>query len=298
MVAETPEASGSLFAPLIFALTALLPFVVGTLLADVAGFPIRLEVFLAGAGALAALILAAAAARKAFAPGAARYPAWGPISPSAAKGLGYGLLALAALLGLILQFGLHTGNWTLPLVAGGILGGYFYFAPPLQWYRRGWGEVLGALCLGQLPVIYGFYLQCGHVVTELLLYGVALSLAAFNLLLVHGFPALEGDPPLGGGGPGERDSLAARVRPVTAALVFTLVNILIIAGLVFDLLFPANLLPFWAGFIFLIILAVVNQEVLKRQAYRREAGIRLLCRLTLAQHLAMGLVFTISLWLR
>ena len=141
-------------------------------------------------------------------------------------------------------------------------------------------------------MISGFYLQCGHLVTEVLLYGLPLTFAAFNLLLIHGFPSPEGTETALG------RSLAARLGPVAAALVFTLTNILTIAGLVFDLLFPANPLPFRIGFILLILLAVVNQEVIKRKVYRREAGIELLCRLTMVQHLALGLVFVISLWSR
>ena len=293
MAAPNTKTPSSLFAPLPYVLTALLPFGAATILADVAGFPVRLEVFILGAAALAALVLAASGSREVFAPGAGRYPSWGPFSPRVVKGLTYGLLILAALLGLILQFGCGTGNMTIPLIALGILGGYFYFAPFLHWYRRGWGEVVGALCLGLLPVIWGFYLQCGHLITELLLYALPLAFAAFNLLLIHGFPSLEE-----GAGPAPRQSMAARLGPVAGALVFTLVNILIIAGLVVDLLFPANPLPFRAGFILMILLAVVNQELIKQKAYRREARMKLLCRLTLAQHLGMGLVYVISLWQR
>jgi 1,4-dihydroxy-2-naphthoate octaprenyltransferase len=141
-------------------------------------------------------------------------------------------------------------------------------------------------------VVSGFYLQCGHLVTEVLLYGLPLTFAAFNLFLIHGFPPLDGAEP----GPGR--SLAARLGPVAAGLVFTLANILTLAGLVFDLLFPANPLPFRWGFVLVILLAVVNQELIKQKAYRREARMRLVCRLTLAQHLGMGLVFVISLWPR
>lgn len=292
MAASNPAAPRSLFAPLPFVVTALLPFGAGTILAGVAGFPVRQEVLILGAAALAALVLAAGASREAFAPGAGRYPNWGPFPPVGAKKMSYGLLLLAALMGLLLQFVWRTGEMTIPLGALGLLGGYFYFAPPLNGHRRGWGEGLGAICLGLLPVISGFYLQCGHLVTEVLLYGLPLTFAAFNLLLVHGFPPVEEAET----SPGR--SLAARLGPVAAALVFTLANILTIAGLVFDLLFPANPLPFRTGFILLIILAVVNQELVKRKVYRREAGMRLWCRLTLAQHLAMGLVFVISLWPR
>jgi len=279
-------------ATLPYMLTGLVPFGAGTLLAGVAGFPVRPGVFFLGAGAQAALILAAWSSRLAFTPGAGRWPGTGLLSPQNARGLAYASVGLAAALALILQFWAHTGNWTIPLGGMGLLGGYFYFAPPLQWHRRGWGEVVGGLCFGLLPVAAGLYLQTGHLLTEALLYGLPLTFAAFNLFLIHGFPPLEGESPT------ERQSLAARLGPVAGALVFTLVNILTIAGLVFDLLFPANPLPFRAGFILVILLAVVNQELIKQKAYRREGRITLLCRLTVALHLGMGLVFAISLWQR
>jgi 1,4-dihydroxy-2-naphthoate octaprenyltransferase len=258
----------------------------------VAGFPVRGGVFLAGALALAALILAAWGSRLIFAPTAGRWPGRGLLSPEGSQTLAYTAAGLAAVLGLILQFWWQTGKWTIPLGGLGLLCSYFYFAPPFQWHQRGLGEVLGGFCFGFLPVAAGLYLQTGHLLTEGLLYGLPLTFAAFNLFLIHGFPILEGEDPR------PRHSLAARVGPVGAALIFTLVNILTIAGLVFDLLFPANPLPFRIGFILLIILAVVNQELIKKKDYRREAGIHRLCRLTLAQHLAMGLVFAISLWPR
>ncbi len=292
MTTPTPEAKSSLLAPLPYVLAGLAPFGAGTLLAGVAGFPVRPGVFFLGAAALAALILAAWGSRLAFAPTEGRWPGRGLLSPESVRGLAYASMGLAAALGLILQFWARTGNWTIPLGGLGLLGGYFCFAPPFQWHRRGWGEVAGGLCFGLIPVAAGLYLQTGHLLTEVLLYGLPLTFAAFNLFLIHGFPGPEEEEPAA------RHSLAARVSPVAGALIFTLVNILTIGGLVFDLLFPANPLPFRTGFILLIILAVVNQELIKNRAYLQEARIKLLCRLTLAQHLGMGLVFAISLWQR
>jgi 1,4-dihydroxy-2-naphthoate octaprenyltransferase len=245
-----------------------------------------------GALGQAALILAAWSSRLTFAPAASRWPGQGFLSPEKSKTMAYAAVGLAAILGVILQFWAGTGDFTIPLGGLGLLCSYFYFAPPFQWHKRGLGEVLGGFCFGLIPVAAGLYLQTGHLLTEGLLYGLPLTFAGFNLFLVHGFPHLEGDEP-----PPFR-SLAARVGPVGAALIFTLANILTITGLVVDLLFPANPLPLRFGFILLIILAVFNQELIKRKNYYREAGIRRLCRLTLAQHLAMGLVFAFSLWQR
>jgi len=280
------------YAPLIYILTGVLPFGVGTLLAGVSGFPVRWQVFLAGVLTLTAMILAAWGSRLTFAPTGGRWPGQGLLSRRRAQTLAYASLGLAAVLGLMLQFWWHTGNWTIPLGGLGVLGSFFYFAPPFRWHQRGLGEVVGGSCFGLLPVAVGLYLQTGHLLTEVLLYGLPLTFAAFNLFLIHGFPQPEGEEPP------PRHSLADRLGPVAGALIFTLVNILTIAGLVFALLFPANPLPFRIGFIFLIILAVFNQELIKKKDYRGEAGIVRLCFLTWALHFFMSLVFAISLWRR
>jgi 1,4-dihydroxy-2-naphthoate octaprenyltransferase len=292
MAVQTPGVLGQRLALLPYWLSALLPFQVGTLLAQVSGFPLRFKVWAAGTLGLAALILAAYCGREAFGPPWGRFPTWGRWSPPEARRLAYAALALAALLGLGLQFYGHTGDLTLPLGGLGILGGYFYFAPPLAWYRRGLGEVLGGMFFGLLPVVTGFYLQCGHLVTEVLLYGLPLSCAGFNLLLIHGFPepGTESEAP--------RASLTERLGPVAGALIYTGMNILTITGVLVCLFFPANPLPFQGGFWLMLLLAVVNQELIKRKAYRDEARLRLLCHTTLALHLGLGLMFTLSLWAR
>lgn len=284
-------APGSLLSLLPFFLAGLLPFGIGTLLAGVVGLPLRLEVWGAGTLAVAALILAALGSRETFSAGEGRWPTWGGMAPGGAARLAYGSLALAALLGVILQFQWRTGDLTIPLGGLGVLAGYFYFAPPLRWHRRGLGEALGALSFGLLPVAAGLYLQCGHLVTEVLLFGLPLTFAAFNLFLIHGFPNPQGEAP-------PRHTLAQRLGGVPGALIYTLFNILTIAGLVFCLLFPANPLPLRAGLWVLLLLAVVNQELIKRKWYQQEARLQWLCRLTLGLHLGMGLWFALMLWQR
>ena len=49
----------------------------------------------------------------------------------------YAALAVAAVLGFTLQVAGRTGDFTIPLGGLGILGGYFSYAPPLAWHRRG-----------------------------------------------------------------------------------------------------------------------------------------------------------------
>jgi 1,4-dihydroxy-2-naphthoate octaprenyltransferase len=303
MVPKTSSAVESYLAPLPLLLAGCLPFWAGNLLAAVSGYPLRPGVLLAGTIALAALILAAMAAREIFAPGSGRYPAWRlPSLPGSRRRwtdedarptyiVALVWLGVAAALGLGLQFLWRTGDLTIPLGALGVLGGYFSFAPPLAWHRRGLGEAAGGLCFGLLPMLTGFYLQSGYWVAEELLYGLPLTFAGFNLFMIYGFPDPQRMAP-------PRHSLAARWGPAAAALCYTAGNLLIMLLLAGLFYFPASPLPF-RGLIWpLLLLAVVNQELLKRRAYREEARLQLLCRLTLAFHLAMGAAFCLMLWHR
>jgi len=280
----------SLIPPLPFLLAGVLPLWVGALLAGVSGLPLRPGVLGAGTLAVAALILAAFAGREVFCPAAGRCPAWRPMFPQQPEIPAYAALAVAALLGFALQFGWRTGDFTIPLGGLGILGGYFSFAPPLAWHRRGLGEAVGGFCFGLLPVAAGLYLQCGQLLTEVLLYGLPLTFTGFNLFLVYGFPGP-------GAAPASR-TLAARVEPVTGALLYTIFNVLTIIGLALILIFPAAALPWRFGLWPLLILAVINQEIIKRKAYRDERRLKLLGRLTLTLHLGMGLGFVLMLWQR
>lgn len=293
----------SLIPPLPFLLAGCLPLWVGSLLAGVSGLPLRPGVLGAGILAVAALMLAAFAGRETFCPGVGRCPAWRLTFARQPRIVTLAALGVAALIGAALQFGWRTGAFTIPLGALGILGGYFSFAPPLAWHRRGLGEAMGALCFGLLPVATGLYLQCGHLLTETLLYGLPLTFTGFNLFLMYGFPG-PGDagsqiplnPPFSEGDlPG---TLAARIQPLTAALLYTILNILTIIGLALILIFPAAALPWRFGLVPLTLLAVVNQELIKRKAYLQEGRLHLLARLTLTLHVGMGLVFVMMLWQR
>jgi 1,4-dihydroxy-2-naphthoate octaprenyltransferase len=280
----------SLIPPLPFLLAGCLPLWAGTLLAGVSGLPMRPGVLGAGSLAVLALILAAFAGREAFCPGAGRCPDWKITFARQPKTPAYVALAVAAVLGLVLQFGWRTGDFTIPLGGLGILGGYFAFAPPLSWHRRGLGEAVGGFCFGLLPVAAGLYLQCGQLLTEVLLYGLPLTFTGFNLFLVYGTPSPGAAP--------DFRTLAARVEPTTGALIFTINNVLTIIALALILIFPAAALPWRFGLWPLLILAVINQELVKRKAYRDERRLTLLARLTLTLHVGMGLVFVLMLWQR
>jgi 1,4-dihydroxy-2-naphthoate polyprenyltransferase len=276
--------------PILLLVAALAPFGLGVLLARASGFPAERPVLILEGLAVVALFLASLAAREAYAPEVGRWPRGTGLDRETWERLAYAGLIAAGGLAVVLQWGWQTGDFTLPLAGLGVLAGYFIFAPPLAWARRGWGEFWGGLCFGLLPVASGYYLQSQYVISEILLYGLPLSLAAFNLLLVLGFPA-----PGQAAGPNS-GTLAVRLGPVGAALLYTIVNILVVLGLLVALFFPAArqfAQPWlWA----LIVLALVNQELVKRRAYYNEARLQLVCFLTLGLHLGMCLIFGLGLW--
>ncbi|MCL6620683.1 MAG: hypothetical protein K6T55_01145 [Syntrophobacterales bacterium] len=267
----------------------LLPFGLGILLARASGYALRPGVILLGLTVLVCLHLAAWAARGTYGAAVPRWPLPWEWPPARWRRLGRGCLLLAAALGLWLQAGAGTGRLTLPLGGLGVVCSHCLFAPPLALARRGWGEAAAALGFGLLPVFAGYYLQTGHGLTEILLLGLPLSLAAFNLFLIWGLPA-PGSLPGG--------TLAARLSPPGVGLLFTVVNIFTIAALCVVLLFPAVPLPSRGGLFLLLGWALVHQELIKRRAYVREERLTLLARLLLLKQLAMGLVFVWGLWPR
>lgn len=150
-------------------------------------------------------------------------------------------------------------------------------------WRLTWGrEVVGSLALGLLPLTVGFYLQSGHWVSEGWILGFLLSLAAVNALLAYRWHHQWQEV--------GQEATFSRPRPHGLALVFTLLNIMVIAGLLLIWYFPANPLPGRDGAWGLAVFAVVNQEFIKRQYYLQpQASTRLAWSAALFS-------LTLSLW--
>jgi hypothetical protein len=152
-------------------------------------------------------------------------------------------------------------------------------------WRLKWGrDLLGGLSLGFLPAYLGFYFQSHHWVSELFILGLMLSLASLNALLAHKWQQ-EWMVTAADGGTGQHPSAAAR------GLVVTLVNILLIGGLLLIWYFPATPLPGRGGAWVLAAAAVVNQEFIKRKYYASFRGS------TVLAWMATVFLVSLSLWL-
>jgi 1,4-dihydroxy-2-naphthoate octaprenyltransferase len=97
-------------------------------------------------------------------------------------------LLLALTVALILQLVYHTGTWTVPFCALGLLGGFFYSAPPLRWVSTGFGELWIAFCYGWLPIAVAYYLQVGDIAPVIHWLAIPVGLTILNVILLNEFP--------------------------------------------------------------------------------------------------------------
>jgi hypothetical protein len=149
-------------------------------------------------------------------------------------------------------------------------------------WRLSWGRnLLGGLALGFLPAYAGFYLQSQHWVSELLVLGALMSLASWNALLAQRWQQ-------------EWASLAAgekdqSVGGAPRGVVFTVVNIVLMGGLLLTWYFPASPLPGRGGAWVLVAAAVLNQELIKRRYYASWRGSMILAWMATAFGVGLNL---------
>gem|GEM_PF-6801169 len=136
----------------------------------------------------------------------------------------------------------------------------------------------------------GYALNSGHWAAEVLVLGVLLSLSLFLVSLSQDFLRLGRDQPAG------RLSLISRTGVMGGALLYTLVNIVVIVGLVVCILLPATPLPHHQVLWGVILIAVVNQELIKRRLYRQPRYHLRLWGLSAIAYLTLVGAFLVIAW--
>jgi 1,4-dihydroxy-2-naphthoate octaprenyltransferase len=110
---------------------------------------------------------------------------------------GFVAMMLAFLIGVILQFGLKTGPFTLLLGCLGALPG-FYSTWPMRPADKGYGETLIAFFYGWLPIAAAFYIQRGYIAPCIHWMALPIGLSIFNVVLLNEFPEHTSTPAVGG----------------------------------------------------------------------------------------------------
>jgi 1,4-dihydroxy-2-naphthoate octaprenyltransferase len=114
------------------------------------------------------------------------------LSPQATLAASFFCLTLGASLGLVILY-LTRSLFILILGLIGLLGGFFYTAPPVKLGYRGVGEIAIAFLFGILPVYGSYYLQTGAIDIIPLPAACVVGILIFLIILINEFPDLPAD---------------------------------------------------------------------------------------------------------
>ncbi|HQI81419.1 MAG TPA: prenyltransferase [Deltaproteobacteria bacterium] len=200
----------------------------------------------------------------------------------------YVALALAGAIGVLLQFGYHTGPWTIPLGMTGMLFGFFYSTEPLRWVKRGIGEIIIGFSYGWLPIAVSFYLQTGHFSPLVHWMSLPVALSIFNVILINEFPDHPADLRQG------KKNLTVRFGKKTASLVYAAASL---AGVLLSpLAVTAGLSP--NSLIFLLpvaVLSILAAMGMLTGKHADRAVLEKMCGLTIAVNLLYAAAYMASL---
>jgi len=145
--------------------------------------------------------------------------------------LGGALLFYAAAILIGAYFALTVGAFVLILGLVGVLSGFFYTAPFLNWASKGVGEALVGINFGALMTLGAFYVQTGMVSLEPLAASIPVSLLIAAVLYINEFPDYVADKTVGKRTLvvrwGRAKAVYAYAAIVLGAYVFVLLNVVL-----------------------------------------------------------------------
>ncbi len=124
--------------------------------------------------------------------GGSRYIQKGIVKPKQMLAAGLISLAAGSAIGLLIVW-MTESLFILSLGVIGVLGGFFWTAPPVKWCYRYVGEPYIFLLFGLLPVYGAYYLQTGTIDILPVFPGTALGLLIANVALINSFPDMKSD---------------------------------------------------------------------------------------------------------
>ncbi|MHC4640611.1 MAG: 1,4-dihydroxy-2-naphthoate octaprenyltransferase [Planctomycetota bacterium] len=124
--------------------------------------------------------------------GGSRYIQEGLLAPKTVLLAALVALAVGSAMGVVIVI-LTESPFILILGLIGLLGGFFYTAPPVKLGYRYIGEFIIALLFGVFPVYGSYYLQTGMIDTVPLLPAFIVGILIFLVILINEFPDLKAD---------------------------------------------------------------------------------------------------------
>jgi len=221
--------------------------------------------------------------------GGRRYIQQGILSPKATLLTALFFLIAGAAIGTVI-FLLTQSVFILILGLIGLLGGFFYTAPPVQLGYRCVGEFVIALLFGLLPVYGSYYLQAETIDTIPLLPAAVVGILIFLVILVNEFPDVAADAAV------NKRTLVVRLGVPAAVWIYrtALITSFLIAAAAM-LIYP---LTFFAGLFYLLTLPIavlaikfVNKRDLVKPAQYRASQTTVLLHTLGSLALTLGFLF-------
>jgi 1,4-dihydroxy-2-naphthoate octaprenyltransferase len=184
-------------------------------------------------------------------------------------------IVMAAIIGIILQFGLKTGPYTIPLGAIGLFAGFFYSTRPVRIVERGVGEIVIGFCYGWLPVAVAFYIQTGYIHHIIHWMGIPIGLTIFNVIFLNEFLDYRADSISG------KRNLLVRIGIKRGIFVYSVLSALswVATALALNAGVPARALYMYIP---VMILSAVIVAALLRGKYKENKSLEVLCGLNIA----------------
>lgn len=222
--------------------------------------------------------------------GGSRYIQKGILSPKAIMLAALVALSVGSALGVVIIL-LTESLFILILGLLGMLGGFFYTAPPLKLGYRYIGELVIALLFGILPVYGSYYLQTKMIDTIPLLPGCLIGILIFLVIFVNEFPDLKADTAV------DKKTLVVQFGVPASAWIYR--TALVASFLIAAAAMMIYSSMFFAGLFYLITLPIAvlaiksaNKKDLARPGQYRASQFTVLLHAVGSLALTFGFIFT------
>lgn len=185
---------------------------------------------------------------------------------------------IAALIGVILQFFLRTGPYTLILGAAGAFSGLFYSTKPIRLVERGFGEIFIGFCYGWLPVAAAFYIQTGFIHPIIHWVSIPIGFSIFNVILLNEFPDYPSDKTAG------KRNLLVRFGKDKGVVVYSAVSVLAWLSIYISVKAGVPMTLFYICLPFILLSAFIT-FMMWQKSYTNLKTMEMLCGLNIAVNL-------------
>jgi len=183
-------------------------------------------------------------------------------------------ILLAAVAGLVIQFGFETGPYTILLGSLGLFPGFFYSTRPVRLVEKGVGEACIGFCYGWLPIACAYYIQTGTIAPIIHWIGIPVGITIFNVIFLNEFPDYVGDKATG------KRNLLVRMGIQRGPAVYIFASVLAAVTMIFSI---REGVPFRAFYMYVPVMALsafVIFMILKKEHEKRSV-LEILCGLNI-----------------